>query len=106
MNKGNIEAIQDDKEYSLKQDYHLRKGENRMKLIIKNTLTNLKEMFFCYDVFGNIDELKYLKTNGCTYFNRMFCFSHIENEKPLEKWDVSKCENFIKMFYGCESLSI
>ena len=40
-------------------DLQLYKGLYKVKIIIKNTLTNLKGMFHNCDILSNYDELKY-----------------------------------------------
>ena len=105
-NKNNIELIINEIKSELIEEYELKEGNNNIKLIIKNNLTDLEDMFNgCYSLY-NIDELKYLNTSYCTNFSGMFCdCSSLSDIKALEKWDVSKCTNFSYMFGGCSSLS-
>ena len=95
----NIELIINDKKSKLIDEYELEEGENKIKLIIKNNLENIKEMFYECKSLYNIDELKYLDVSKCTDFGCMFygC-SSLSDIKPLEKWDVSKCTDFNRMF--------
>ena len=44
-NKNNIELIINEIKYKLDDDYELKEGENIIKVIIKNKLTDLSDMF-------------------------------------------------------------
>ena len=68
----NIKLIINDKKSKLIDEYELEKGENKLKIIIKNNLTNIKEMFYECKSLYNIDELKYLDVSKCTNFSCMF----------------------------------
>ena len=133
MNENNnITLIFDDIIYPLVDKLELKEGENKIQLIIKNPLTNLRLMFFQCKTLYNIDELKYLNTNHCFDFSsifsgcdllenvkplekwvfakscnlaNMFKNTSLSDVKPLEKWYVLNCTNFSGMFYGCSSLS-
>ena len=67
-NKNNIDLIINGIKNNLIEKYKLRKGENTIKLIIKNKITNLEYMFGNCSCLNNIDELKYLDTNDIIYF--------------------------------------
>ena len=82
----------------------LKERENKITLIIKNDLTNLKDLFSYCETLYNFDELKYLNTSHCTNFSRMFNCLKISNIKALEEWDVSNCNSFKGMLASCSSL--
>ena len=84
----------------------MKKGENNIKIIIKNKITNLEYMFYDCISLNNIEGLKYLDISNGNNFSGMFygCKS-LSDIKPLENWNVSNGNNFSKMFFGCKSLS-
>ena len=100
-NKNNLDLIINGEKTKLVSKYKLKKGENNIKLIIKNKIINLSNMFKECKIIKNIDELKYL-TSNCNNFSSMFneC-SLLSDIKSLEKWNVSKGSNFSYMFSGC-----
>ena len=104
-NKDNIELDINGEKSKLINKYKLRKGENNIKMKIKNKITDLKYMFYECKNLKNIDELKYLNTKYCNNFEYMFygC-SSLSDIKALEKWNVSNGNNFSYMFYGCSKL--
>ena len=71
-NKNNLELIINGNKSKLIREYELEKGENKIKLIIKNNLTDVGEMFDGCESLYNIDELKYLNVSKCTNFKDMF----------------------------------
>ena len=104
-NKNNIKLIINGDKNDLINRFNLRKGENNIKIIIKNKITNLEYMFYECRSLKNIKELEYLNTKDVNNFGCIFyeC-SSISNIKGLENWIVSKGNNFSYMFYGCSSL--
>ena len=104
-NFNNIELIINGEKIFLTEEYVLQKGENRIKLIIKNNLDNLEHMFYKCDSLVNIDGLKYLNVKNINDFSCMFweCSSLYDIE-PLENWNVSNVTNFHGMFCACFSL--
>ena len=78
-NKNNIELIINGSKNDLINRYKLEKGENIIKIIIKNEISNLESMFYNCKSLKNLKELEYLKTK-----------------------DI---KNFSLMFFGCSSLS-
>ena len=63
-NKNNIDFIinENKNKIQLINKYRLKKGENNIKIIIKNKITNLEYMFYNCKSLKNINELKYLDT--------------------------------------------
>ena len=105
-NEKNIELEINGKKSKLIKEYKLKKGENNIKMKIKNKITDLQYMFDGCKNLKNIDELKYLNTKYCNNFSCMFSgCSSLSDIKGLEKWNVSNGNNFEYMFYGCSSLS-
>ena len=105
-NKDKIELTINDKNNKLVDKYELRGGDNIIKLLIKNKLTNLSYMFYECNNLKDIKELKYLNVAEIKDLSYMFCgCSLLSNIKSLENWNVSKCEDFSYMFSGCSSLS-
>ena len=104
-NINNISLVINGKKSNLVGEYNLKKGENDIIICIKNTLTNLSEMFDHCEILYNIDELKYLNTENVFDFYCMFNYSNISNIKALENWDTSKSESFGYMFSNCKSLT-
>jgi len=61
-NKNNIELIVNGNKNELIDRYELKKGENYIKIIIINIITNLGNMFYDCKSLKNIKELEYLDT--------------------------------------------
>ena len=104
-NENNIELIINGIKSKLIPKYKLNKGQNIIKLIIKNKLTDLSNMFYECKTLKNIEELKYLNTYYCKNFDCMFygCSSLFEL-KGLENWNVSNGKYFCHMFMDCTYL--
>ena len=104
-NKNNIELIINGIKNKLVSEYELKKGENNIRIIIKNKIINLEEMFICCKALKKIEELKYLDIKEINNFSHMFwgC-SSLSDIKSLENWNVSKGKNFSYMFCGCSLL--
>ena len=105
-NKNNIELIINGNKNELISKYKLKKGENNIKIIIKNKITNLEYMFYECKSLKNIKELEYLDTKDINNFSFMFykC-SSLSDIKGLQNWNVSNGNNFSHLFFGCSSLS-
>jgi len=105
-NKNNIELIINGNKNDLINKYKLQKGENSIKMIIKNKITNLEYMFEYCKSLNNIEELGYLDTKDVNNFSYMFfgC-SSLSDIKGLENWNVSNGKDFSNMFRGCSLLS-
>ena len=104
-NKDKIELNINGKKNNLINKYKLIKGENRIKMKIKNKITDLKYMFHKCNKLKNIDELKYLDTKYCNNFEGMFSgCSSLSDINALKGWNVSNVNNFSFMFCGCSSL--
>ena len=102
----NIEIIIDGETFELIDKYELKKGENNIKIKIKNKINNLSYMFYDCNTLKNIEELKYLDTKNVNNFSHMFCYCNLlSNIKPLEKWNVSNGNNFSYMFSYCNEIS-
>ena len=105
-NKNNVDLIINGIENKLIKEYKLKKGENNIKLIIKNRITNLEYMFYECSCLKNIDGLKYLDTKDVNNFECMFSgCSSISDISGLKNWNVSNANYFEYMFKGCSSLS-
>ena len=105
-NKNNIELIINGNRNDLIKCYYLKRGVNKIKIIMKKKITNLEYMFYDCKSLKNIEELKYIDTNDINNFSCMFygC-SSLSDLKGLENWNVSSGNNFSYMFKGCSSLS-
>ena len=105
-NYNNIELIINGNKSELISKYKLRKGENNIKIIIKNKITNLESMFYECKSLKNIKELEYLNTKDINNFSNMFSkCSLLSDIKGIENWNVSNGNNFSWMFFDCSSLS-
>ena len=104
-NLNKINLIINGKKSPLVKEYYLKKGENNVKICVKNTLTNLESMFMFCKTLKNIDELKYLNTKDVTNFSLMFENCELTDINPLENWDTSNGTNFSSMFSCCQSLT-
>ena len=97
INENNIELninINRNKSKLVKK-YKLNKGDNNIKMIIKNKIKDLRNMFDSCENLKNIDELQYLNTKYCTNFSFMFSdCSSLTNIKPLEYWKYFKWNYF------------
>ena len=104
-NRNNFELEINGIKKELINDYELKRGENNIKIIIKNKLTNLEDMFRECESLKNINELKYLDTKDINNFSYMFygCES-LSDIKALQNWKVSNGTNFKGIFIGCKSL--
>ena len=105
-NKNNIDLIINGIKNYLMSKRKLKKGENKIKIIIKKKITNLEYMFYDCKSLKNIKELEYLNTKNINNFEGMFyrC-SSLSDIKGIENWNVSKGNNFSYMFCECSSLS-
>ena len=105
-NKRNIDLIINGAKTNLIGQYKLQQGENNIKLIIKNKISNLEYMFNECKCLKNIDGLKNLDTKGINNFEHMFngC-SLLSDINGLYYWNVSNSNNFSFMFCGCSSLT-
>ena len=105
-NKNNIELIINGKPNKLVDKYVLLKGKNVIKMIIKNDLKNIEEMFNGCKTLVNINPLKDLDIKYITSMSGIFngCES-LKDIKPLENWNVSKIEDLSYLFYSCKSLT-
>jgi len=105
-NKENIILKINDIDSELIGKYNLKEGINNIQIIIKNKLTNLKDMFYKVTSLKNIEKLKCLNTKNVKDFSNMFygC-SSLSDIKALKTWNVSNGNNFEGMFYGCSLLS-
>ena len=105
-NKDNIELIINGKRSELVNRHDLKKGENKIEILIINEITNLEYMFDGIEALKNLEELKYLDTKKITNFSNMFnnCIS-LSDLKPIQNWDVSNGQDFSYMFRWCHSLT-
>ena len=105
-NKNNIDLIINGIKSNLINKYKMEKGENNIKIIIKNKIKNLEYMFYNCKSLINIKELEYLETKNINNYSRMFygC-SSLSNIDKLANWNVSNGNNFSGMFCRCSSLS-
>ena len=105
-NKNNIELIINGNKSELIDRCKLKKGENNIKIIIKNKITSLEDMFHDCKSLKNIKELEYLDTRDINNFNGMFygC-SSLSDIEGLQKWNVSNAINFNGIFFKYLSLS-
>ena len=105
-NNNNIELNINGDNNKLISKYRLKKGDNNIKIIIKNKIKDLRNMFENCKNLQNINELKYMNTKYCTNFSYMFynC-SSLKDIKPLENWNVANGTNFSYMFCRCSSLN-
>ena len=104
-NKDKIELIINGKKCDLVAKYLLKQGENNIKMIVKNELTNLSYIFSECPSLKSIDGLKYLDTKNVTNFQFMFYNCKLLTDiAPLANWDVSKGLNFRGIFRNCKSL--
>ena len=104
-NINNIDLIINGENSPLVYGYKLKEGINNVTICIKNTLTNLSDMFSGCETLNDIDGLKNLHTENVTDFSYMFENTRISNIKALENWETSKSQTFHSMFSGCRLLS-
>ena len=105
-NKRNIDLMINGVKTNLIEQYKLQQGENNIKIIIKNKISNLEYMFNECKWLKNIDGLKYLDTKDINNFDHMFngC-SSLSDINGLSNWNVSNANNLKYMFCECSSLS-
>ena len=72
INKENIKLIINGEKSKLIKRYKLKKGINNIKIIIKNKITNLEDMFEWCRTLKDINELKYLDTKDINNYSYMF----------------------------------
>ena len=104
-NINNIDLIINGENSPLVYGYKLKEGINNVTICIKNTLTNLSDMFSGCETLNDIDGLKNLHTENVTDFSQMFVGTGISNIKALENWETSKSQTFHSMFRGCQLLT-
>lgn len=101
-NKDNIDLIINEMKIPLTDKYHLKKGENKIKVIVKRRIQDHSYMFYKCSTLKDIKELKSLyvkKAKG------MFSYCSILSDiSSLETWNVSNCTDFQLMFFGCSAL--
>ena len=118
-NRNNIDLIINGNKINLVSSYNLKKGENKITLIIKNKLTDLSYMFFDCTALKNMEELRYLNTENVTNFSYIFS-KDSKNKRPLSEqprfhsftninclstWNVSNGTDFTSLFRSCKKLS-
>ena len=105
-NNNNIELNINGNKSKLISKYRLKKGNNNIKMIIKNKIKDLSYMFSGCSNLQNIEELQYLNIKYFTNFSNMFLgCSSLNDIKALEKWNVSNGTIFSYMFFGCKFLN-
>ena len=105
-NINNIELEINGERCKLRGRYNLIKGVNNIKMIIKNKVSNLEDMFNSCESLKDINDLKYLDTKDINNFSGMFCGClSLSDIKPLQNWNVSNGNEFSDMFSRCSSLS-
>ena len=105
-NKNNIDLEINGNKSILTNRCKLKEGNNNIKIIIKNKITNLENMFCDCKSLKNITELEYLDTKDIKNFSYIFSgCSSLSDVKPLKNWNVSNGNDFNNMFSGCSSLS-
>ena len=105
-NGNNLELIINGKKNVLTEKFILKKGDNYIRMLIKNKLTNLSNMFNNCKTLKNINDLQHLETKDVTDFSYMFwgC-SLLSDISPIRNWYVTSGKNFQSMFAGCISLA-
>ena len=105
-NKDNIEIILNGEQKASNFYLVLEEGENRITIVIKNKLVDLRCMFCACETLKDITELKYLDVSEIKDFESMFSGCCLLSDiNALENWNVSNGENFSYMFSKCSSLS-
>ena len=105
-NKKNIDLEINGKKSILINRYKLKEGNNKIKIIIKNKISNIEYMFCDCKSLKNITELEYLDTKDINNFSYIFSgCSLLPDIKPIQKWNVSNGKDFNHMFSGCSTLS-
>ena len=101
-NKNNIDLIINGMKIPLTDKYLLKKGENKIKVIVKRRIQDHSYMFDNCSTLKDIKELKslYVKNAKCMFRN---C-SILSDISTLETWNVSNCTNFQLMFFCCSAL--
>ncbi len=93
-NINNIDLIINGEKSKLVEKYKLKEGENNIKIIIKNKLTDLGYMFCGCETLIDINELEFLNTNDVNNFECMFSgCSSLSDIKALQNWNVSNGNN-------------
>ena len=106
-NKNNIELRINGMESELVKEYKLKADKNNEEIIIiKNKITNFKEMFYGCKALKCIEGLMNLDVKEIQDFSYMFreC-SSLSDLKPIQNWNVCNGTDFSLMFRGCSSLS-
>ena len=89
-NKEKVTILINNEEKNLEYKYKLRKGENKIRIIVKDEeIFNLEYMFYQCTSLYKIDGLKHFDTKNVKKFSNMFygCNSLLDI-KPLENWNV------------------
>ena len=93
-------------ESELVKEYKLKAGKNNIEIIIKNKITNFKEMFCGCRALKCIEGLMNLDVKEIKDFSYMFIgCSSLSDLKPKQNWNVSNGTNFSEMLFGCSTLS-
>lgn len=106
VNDNKISLIINGKEEKLCQKYKLKKGNNKIKFIFKEAITNFSYLFYECTSLSNIAALKNWKVSNATNLTSLFygCTS-LKNVNGLKNWDVSNVNHFSYLFYNCQSLT-
>ena len=105
LNKDKVYLIINGKKENLCYKYKLPKGENKIKFVFSEGVTNLSFLFCeCTSLF-NISALNKWDVSKVSDFSYLFdnCTS-LTNIAPLRNWNVSNGINFSNLFYKCTSL--
>ena len=73
-NKDNIIIVINYKDSPFVHECELQEGDNRISLIIKNSLTNITEMFHECNSLKDISDLRYLDVSKVKYFDLAFAY--------------------------------
>ena len=83
-NKDNIIIVINYKDSPFVHECELQEGDNRISLIIKNSLTNITEMFHECNSLKDISDLRYLDVSKVKYFDLAFAYNEtLSDISPL-----------------------
>ena len=109
-NKNNCSIIYNNKEYPLKSIFDKKMINNhdnklKIKLVFKNTITNMSCMFRDCKNLESISDISNLDTKNITDISFLFykC-SSLEFLPDISNWNTNNIINLHGLFYGCSSL--
>jgi len=110
-NKDKCKIVFKNKEYELKENFHLKDYTNdklnklQIKLINIKNITNMSYMFSDCQLLSSLPDISIWKTNNITDMSYMFYYCGALSSLPdISKWNTNNVTDMSNMFNNCTSL--